>query len=271
MRRINIEGVDLEVACHPGDPHREPLVFLHEGLGSVAMWPQRGRDWPRELCERTGRAGWLYSRRGYGGSDPVPDFRGRSRIEGFWHVGRHEVDYMHREARDVLPRLLAALDIRRPVLIGHSDGGTIALLHAIQHPVAACVVMAPHVFVEEMTIQAIDTARQQYLDHQSPGSLRERLSRYHHDVDNAFWQWNDIWLSESFRSFDIRQECAAIQAPVLAIQGIDDPYGSLRQVEDIRQHLPAAELLVLDQCGHSPHRDQPDRLTDAVAEFLAGV
>lgn len=268
MRYINIEGVDLEVAHHAGDPHREPLVFLHEGLGSVAMWPQRGRDWPRELCERTGRAGWLYSRRGYGRSDPIPDVRGPSRLDGFWHAGRHDVDYMHREARHVLPRLLNVLDIQRPVLIGHSDGGTIALLHATHHPVAACVVMAPHVFVEDMTIGAIELARQQYLDHRQRGLLRERLSRYHRDVDNAFWQWNDIWLSEPFRAFDIRQECASIQAPVLAIQGTDDPYGSLRQIEDIRRQLPGTELLVLDQCGHSPHRDQPDRLTDAIAGFL---
>ncbi|MFP5467048.1 MAG: alpha/beta fold hydrolase [Gammaproteobacteria bacterium] len=268
MKRIHIEGVDLEVAHHPGDPDRAPLVFLHEGLGSVAMWPQRGRNWPRELCARTGRAGWLYSRRGYGQSDPVPDVRGHPRQEGFWHVGRHEVDYMQREAHDVLPRLLQALNISCPVLIGHSDGGTIALLHAARHQVQACIVMAPHVMVEDMSIAAIEQARQQYLDTRHPGHLRERLMRFHRDVDNAFWQWNDIWLSDGFRSFDIRPDCAHIQAPVLAIQGTDDAYGSLRQLHDIQAQLPSAELATFEQCGHSPHRDQPDRLTDTVASFL---
>lgn len=268
MKRINIEGVNLEVAHHPGDPHQAPLVFLHEGLGSVAMWPQRGRDWPRELCARTGRAGWLYSRRGYGQSDPVPDVRGPSRQDGFWHVGRHEAHYMHHEAHDVLPRLLQALDIRHPVLVGHSDGGTVALLHAARHPVQACIVMAPHVLVEAMTIEAIAQARRQFLDTRHPGNLRERLMRFHRDVDNAFWQWNDIWLSEEFQSFDIRPECAAIQAPVLAIQGTEDAYGSLRQIHDIQAQLPAAELAIIEHCGHSPHRDQPDRLTDTVAGFL---
>lgn len=268
MNRIAIEGTHLEVAHIPGSPDLAPLVFLHEGLGSVAMWPQRGRHWPRELCAHTGRSGWLYSRRGYGQSDPVPDVRGPSRTEGFWHTGRHESDYMHREAQDVLPRLLSALGIRAPILIGHSDGATIALLHAATHPVSACVAMAPHVFVEDMTIHAIRQARDQYLDTTGPGALRQRLARYHRDVDNAFWQWNDVWLSERFQAFDIRAACALIQAPVLAIQGMDDPYGSLQQVHDIRSSAPQTHLVMLENCGHSPHRDQPDQLLTQVAQHL---
>lgn len=263
-----IDGTRLEVRHIPGATHLAPLVFLHEGLGSVAMWTQRGRDWPQQLCAATGRAGWLYSRRGYGQSDPVPDVRGAPRTDGFWHVGRHEPDYMHREAFDVLPRLLALLEVRSPVLVGHSDGATIALLHASRHPVTATVAMAPHVMVEEVSIRAIEQARDAYL---SPGAadLRTRLARYHRDVDNAFWQWNDIWLDPAFRSFDIRGDCGRIPGPVLAIQGVDDEYGTLRQIEDIQRELPSAQTLVLPQCGHSPHRDQPDALTAAVTRFLA--
>jgi len=268
MERIDIEGIGLEVAHIPapaGAPGKAPLVFLHEGLGSVAMWPQRGRDWPRELCERTGRGGWVYSRRGYGQSDPVAEVRAAPRMAGFWHVGRHEPDYMHREARDVLPRLLRHLGVRRPVLVGHSDGATIALLHAARHEVAACVVMAPHVIVEDITIAAIEQAREQYLNAQ----LRERLARYHRDVDNAFWQWNDIWLNPAFRSFDIRQACPKITAPLLVIQGENDEYGTLQQVTDILESVPQARSLVLPDCGHSPHRDCPDTVIQALDKFLA--
>ncbi len=267
MDRIDIEGIGLEVAHIPGATDKAPLVFLHEGLGSVAMWAQRGRHWPRELCERTGRSGWVYSRRGYGQSDAVADVRGEPRTAGFWHVGRHEPDYMHREAWDVLPRLLRKLDAQRPVLVGHSDGATIALLHAARHEVAACVVMAPHVMVEDITIAAIEQARDQYLN----GQLRERLARYHRDVDNAFWQWNDIWLDPAFRHYDIREDCASIRAPLLAIQGTDDPYGTLQQLHDIQARMPHAQLAILPGCGHSPHRDQTDALLDVVVRQLADV
>ena len=159
MNSTTIDGIQLETVHLPGPPDRAPLVFLHEGLGSVSMWQQRGQDWPRELCAATGRAGWVYSRRGYGQSDPVADVRGPSRWQGSWHVGRHEPDYMHLEAFNVLPTLLAAWGVERPVLVGHSDGASIALLHASRHPVSACVVLAPHVFVEEVALNAIAQAR----------------------------------------------------------------------------------------------------------------
>lgn len=270
---VKIEGVTLEVAHIPGPTDRAPLVFLHEGLGCVDLWPQRGRHWPQTLCEATGRAGWLYSRRGYGRSDPIPDVRGPSRQAGFWRSGRHQPDYMHEEAWTVLPALLTALGVRRPVLVGHSDGATIALLHASRHDTAGCVVMAPHVMVEPVSLQAIAQARDQYLLPGSDGrpGLRDRLARYHHDVDNAFWQWNDVWLSEGFRPFDIRAECARISTPLLAIQGEDDEYGTLAQIEDIRRAAPHTRLAVLPQCGHSPHRDQPDLLQQHVTDFLASL
>ncbi len=227
-------------------------MFLHEGLGSVSMW----REWPATVCAAAGRDGFVYSRRGYGQSDPVPDVRG---------CGRLGPDYMHREALEVLPELLAVLGVEAPVLLGHSDGGTIALLYAANFPVTACIVMAPHVIVEDLSVQSIAQARTEY----QTGALRERLGRHHADVDGAFWQWNDIWLSPAFRAFDIRGECRRIEAPVLAIQGEDDPYGTLRQIEGITPTLGPFSRQVLPQCGHSPHRDQPDSTRKRIVEFLA--
>lgn len=270
MNRIEIEGVGLELAHIPGPPERPALVFLHEGLGSVTMWRQRGRDWPAELCAASGRAGWIYSRRGYGQSDPIPDVRGAPGQHGFWTRGRHGPDYMHREAWNVLPLLLRGLGLSQPpVLIGHSDGASIALLHASRHPVAACVVMAPHVVVEDVALRAIAEARRLYEgDPTGESGLRQRLARYHADVDNAFWQWNDVWLSPDFAAFDIRPECRQIQAPLLLIQGMGDEYGTLAQLRAIEAAAPQARSVEIDGCGHSPHRDQPDAALAAVLSFL---
>ncbi len=264
MELININGTNLEVRrieAAGAAADRAPLVFLHEGLGSVAMW----RDWPDQLCAATGRAGVVISRRGYGRSDAIPDVLGAPALRDGRPSGRLQPDYMHREAWEVLPPLLAHLNIGQPVLVGHSDGGTIALLHASRHPVAACVVMAPHVIVEDLSIAAITQARDAF----QRGSLRERLARFHADVDGAFWQWNDIWLSEDFRAFDIRAECRHITAPLLAIQGVDDPYGTMAQIDQIAAHAPHTRLLKLPDCGHSPHKDQPLAVNTAIGEFLA--
>ena len=242
-------------------PARAPLVFLHEGLGSVAMW----RDWPQRLCTQTARAGWVYSRRGYGQSESIQNVRGPSTdIDGVRN-GRLRPDYMHHEAWSVLPDLLAHWEVECPVLIGHSDGATIALLHASRNPVSACVVMAPHIMVEALSIRSITQAREAYVH----GDLRQRLARYHRDVDGAFWQWNDVWLDPAFPGFDIRAECRDITAPVLALQGVEDPYGTLEQINGIV--LPAKQIRrkVLAACGHSPHRDQTDQTTELIAQFLA--
>jgi pimeloyl-ACP methyl ester carboxylesterase len=269
MNRIDIAGIGLEVAHIEGPADRAPLVFLHEGLGSVAMWQQRGQHWPADLCAATGRAGWLYSRRGYGQSDPVIDVRGEPRWQGAWHVGRHEPDYMHHEAWRVLPTLLDLLGISQPVLIGHSDGATIALLHASRYSGSACVAMAPHVFVEDVALRAIAQAKTLY--ESDPGALRERLARYHADVDNAFWQWNDVWLSPAFREFDARAECRTIAEPLLLVQGLSDEYGTLAQLDEIARAAPHARRVELPDCGHSPHRDQPAALTAAVSAFLSSI
>ena len=248
-----VDDTQLEVKQIAGSNALAPLVFLHEGLGSVSLWTQRGLDWPDAVCKATGRAGIVYSRRGYGRSAPVPP--GRNYLKP---------DYMHVEAWKVLPALLADLNIDKPVLLGHSDGATIALLHASRFPVEACVVMAPHVIVEDISVAAITQAREAFLT----GGLRERLARFHADVDGAFWQWNDIWLSPAFRYFDIRPDCRSISAPLLAVQGLNDEYGSLVQLREIQAMVPGATTLELPDCGHSPHRDQPDLVTAAIVRFL---
>lgn len=272
MNRVAIGGVRLEVAHVPAhhapsaaQAAPAPLVFLHEGLGSVGLW----RDWPAALCRQAGREGWLYSRRGYGRSDPVPDPRGEPAVtaDGL-RTGRLPPEHLQQEAWEVLPELLQRLEVTRPpVLVGHSDGASIALLYASRFPVAACVALAPHIFVEQISVDAIAQARVAY----EGGDLRRRLARHHDHVDCAFWLWNDAWLSEAFRGFDIRAECRRIAAPVLAIQGRDDPYGTLAQIQDI--DLPPAQIrrVALEHCGHGPHRDHPEECLGLVAEFLAGV
>jgi pimeloyl-ACP methyl ester carboxylesterase len=270
MTQIELEGVHIEVTHIAGPDAKSPLVFLHEGLGSISTWTQRGRNWPAELCAATGRAGWLYSRRGYGQSDPVPDVRGPhhppDRTSPLWSTGRHAPDYMHREAVGVLPALFKTLGITAPLLVGHSDGATIALIHASLHHVSACVAIAPHAFIEDMTIRSIERARDSFLA--DSAGLRAKLARHHLDADNAFWQWNDIWLSADFRDFDILPECRSLTAPLLLMQGLDDEYGSLRQLQDIAQAAPHAQMLTLPGCGHSPHRDAPDAATEAIRAFV---
>ncbi|MFN3571364.1 MAG: alpha/beta fold hydrolase [Polaromonas sp.] len=255
MDFVDIQGVRLELQPIAGPAGRAPLVFLHEGLGSVSLWTQRGNNWPQAVCQATGRAGIVYSRRGYGQSDAVPDVRGS---------GRLAPNYMHREAWEVLPALLQALDIHNPVLLGHSDGASIALLHASRHPVSAAIVMAPHLMVEDIAVRAIAEATTAF----ESGGLRDRLARHHADVDCAFWQWNDAWLSRAFRSFDIRPDCARIRAPLLAIQGLGDDYGTMAQLDALALAAPHTVQLRLADCGHSPQRDQPERTLEAVAAFL---
>ena len=263
LSKISIQGVNLEFQTLHTQAQQSPgptLVFLHEGLGSIAMW----RDWPTRLCQQLGCAGLVYSRQGYGQSDAVADVSGPAGQTGGRRHGRLSPDYMHHEALEVLPALLTALGMERPVLLGHSDGGTIALIHASHHPVAGCIVMAPHVMVETISLQAITAARDAYEN----GPLRQRLSPFHADVDCAFWQWNDVWLSDGFRAFDIRPELQGITAPLLAIQGENDPYGTMAQIDDIALAVPHAQRLKLPDCGHSPHRDQPEAVAQAVQKFV---
>lgn len=227
------------------------MVFLHEGLGSLSMW----RDFPARLAEALGMRGLVYSRPGYGQSTPRgPDER--------W-----DVDFMHIQAREVLPMVLDAAGAGPgPAwLYGHSDGGSIALLYASMFPerAAGLVVAAPHVFVEDLSIESIERTRAAYLE----TDLRAKLGRHHEDPDSAFWGWNDIWLHPPFRHWNIERELEAIRCPVLAVQGIDDEYGTLEQVHRIARGVPGAEVLELERCGHSPHRDRPDAVIEAAVRF----
>ena len=253
MPCLNIHDQQLEARHIEGSAALAPIVFLHEGLGSVSLWTQRGLDWPLAVCQATGRAGVVYSRRGYGNSEPAPP--GRNILPP---------DYMHRQAWDALPALLAHLNIQNPVLLGHSDGATIALLYASQFPAAACIAMAPHVLVESVAVKAIGRAKAAF----ESGELKTRLARHHADVDGAFWQWNDVWLSEGFASFDIRPECRRITAPLLLVQGLNDEYGTMLQLDEIAKAAPHAQQIRLANCGHSPHRDQPQLCVEGITDFL---
>jgi pimeloyl-ACP methyl ester carboxylesterase len=171
---------------------------------------------------------------------------------------------MHAQAHEVLPALFAQLNVKTPWLFGHSDGGSIALLHAARFDVAGIVVVAPHLFVEDVSIASIEQAREAY----ATTDLRARLARYHADPDSAFRGWNDVWLSPAFRHWNIEDELAGIRCPVLAVQGEDDEYGTLAQIRGIAAKLPKTRLLVIPKCGHSPHRDQPALLAQEAARFI---
>ena len=225
------------------------MVFLHEGLGSLAMW----RDYPQQLCDALCVRGLVYSRAGYGQSTPRD-------ADEHWAP-----DFMHVQAHDVLLTLLKTLDVHEaPWLFGHSDGGSIALLFATRHATAGVIVLAPHIMVEDISVKSIAIVKETYEN----TDLRQRLTRYHADVDSAFWGWNRIWLAPEFRNWSIEHELSSITCPVLAIQGIDDEYGTLTQIRDIQRYVPHTQLLELENCGHSPHRDQAQTLTQACVTFF---
>lgn len=243
------------IAREQPDRRDRPLVvFLHEGLGSLSMW----KDFPRALCDAANVRGLVFSRPGYGRSTPrVADER--------W-----DVDYLHRQAHELLPAFFAKLGLDTaatpPWLLGHSDGGSIALLYASRFPrsVAGLILLAPHLFVEPISVSSIEAVRDAYRE----TDLRERLAKYHDDVDATFWGWNHIWLDPAFRAWNIEGELERIECPVLAVQGHDDEHGTLAQVHEIRRRLPWTRLVELEECRHSPHRDQPERLLSAVAQFI---
>jgi pimeloyl-ACP methyl ester carboxylesterase len=225
------------------------IVFLHEGLGSVSLW----KDFPRQVAEQTGCGALVYSRYGHGDSDRLEEKR--------------PVEFMHREAKIVLPSLLQKLAIEKPILLGHSDGGSIALIYASVHPgsVRALILEAPHVFVEDLTVRSIAEIGRQY----RVTDLPAKLGRHHRHVDATFWGWNDIWLDPQFRSWNIEACLESITCPLLLIQGYDDEYGTMRQIETIRSKLAWAETLLLPKCGHSPHRDQPEAVLERITRFVA--
>lgn len=247
---IEAGGHRLEYVLHPAHQVERPtLVFLHEGLGSVSLW----RDFPARIGHATGCRTLVYSRHGYGQSDVL--------------AAPRRPDYMEVEALAVLPEVLAKLGIERPLLVGHSDGGSIALIHGGHFPCAGLVVLAPHLFVEPMSIDGIrDTVRIF-----ETTDLAARLARHHRDAARTFRGWSDIWLSPEFRHWNIEPHLAGIACPVLAIQGLDDEYASLvhlRRIGELVGGRAAVHLLELADCRHSPHRDQPDAVAAAIATFL---
>ena len=244
------DGKRLEAAAFGPPPGTAPtLVLLHEGLGSVALW----RDFPERLAEATGFGVFVYSRAGYGRSDPVDLPR--------------PLDYMTREARFSLPAVLGAIGFRQGVLVGHSDGASIAAIYAGEHAderVKGLVLMAPHLFTEEPGLASIAEAKRAY----ETGDLRARLAKYHAHVDSAFLGWNGAWLDPGFRAWTIEDFVDRWRAPALVIQGADDQYGTLAQVQAIEARSPApVKTLILDGCRHSPHLEQPQAMLDATAKF----
>jgi pimeloyl-ACP methyl ester carboxylesterase len=247
-----IDGRRIEYAAIPGDAGSTPtLVFLHEGLGSVALW----RDFPRKVARRLNTPALVYSRFGYGASDGLT----RTRTPRF----------MHDEALAVLPSLLDRLAIENPVLIGHSDGASIALIHAAAgRPLRGVVCLAPHVFVEPVCVESIAKVRKSYFE----TDLKQRLAKYHDNVDDAFLGWADAWLDPEFRGWSIEDVLGRIDRPLLLIQGRDDEYGTLAQLDRIEARVQGpTRRLVLSDCGHAPHRDQEAAVLDAVVAFVEGL
>jgi pimeloyl-ACP methyl ester carboxylesterase len=246
--RLTVAGKKIEVAWWGRRSAAVPIVLLHEGLGSVSTW----RTFPEALAERTGRRVMAYSRFGHGKSD-LPS-------------APHGLQFMHDEAR-LLPAVLDGAGIDRAHLVGHSDGASIALVFAAEHPgrAASLVLEAPHVFVEDLSVASIEQRTADYRQ----TNLRERLARHHRHVDAAFHGWSDVWLDPEFRQWNLEAFLPSISCPLLLIQGEQDDYGTLRQLDAIALQVRGpVERLVLPECGHSPHRDQRDLVLSAMTAFL---
>jgi pimeloyl-ACP methyl ester carboxylesterase len=248
---VTVDGKRLETLRYPPSGRETTIVMLHEGLGSVSMW----KDFPERIAEATGSGVLVYSRYRHGGSERLAEKRG--------------VDFMQHEAEVVLPELLERCEIRAPILLGHSDGGSICILYAATaaRKPKALVLEAPHVFVEDLSVSSIAKMRATY----QTTDLPKKLARHHDHVDETFWGWNDIWLDPQFRSWNIEEYLDDIACPFFVIQGEDDEYGTLAQVEAIKSRVPGTEALVLQKCGHSPHRDQPEMTLAAITKFVQRV
>jgi pimeloyl-ACP methyl ester carboxylesterase len=251
---IDIDGMALEYRLFNSSfAHSPMIVLLHEGLGSIKTWG----EFPRRVFEQTGASVFVYSRAGYGASPP------------FGHG--LPIDYIKRHALDVLPKVLEAIGFRRGILLGHSDGASMATTYAggVDDPrIIGLVLLAPHFFVESETLAEIRNAREAY----KARDLRQRLSRYHSYVDTAFWGWNDVWLEPAFASFNLREELAKILVPTLVIRGNDDRYGTNRQVSMAKDICRCKlETLIIPGCGHVPHREKPEQTLNAISKFYESV
>jgi pimeloyl-ACP methyl ester carboxylesterase len=253
IERIEIGGCELEFYRLPASRRDLPvLVFLHEGLGSAGLW----RDFPAAIAGRTGCAALVYSRYGNGFSTPL--------------AGTRAPEYMHDEALDALPALLRKLGVEDAVLFGHSDGGSIALIYAAEHPacVRGIVLEAPHVFVEDISVRSIAAIKTQF----ESSDLRVRMAKHHADADRTFYGWNDIWLAPAFRDWNIESYAARVSAPVLAIQGVDDEYGTPAQLDAIAARARApVDRLLLARCKHAPHRDRAALVEAVASDWIESV
>lgn len=251
LSKIRVQERNLEVLRIPGGAHLPELVFLHEGLGSASHW----KDFPALVAASTGCPVTVYSRYGSGDSDALTEAR--------------SVGYMHDEALATLPELLSTLRIENSILIGHSDGASIAIIYAGAHDrLRGAILLAPHVFVEDLSVRSIAEAKVAF----ESTDLPERLGRYHREPARTFWGWNDIWLHPDFRSWNIEEYLPRITCPILVIQGIDDQYGTMAQVEAIRrQSGGSVEVMKLENCRHSPQRDQAKATLEAITIFVERV
>jgi pimeloyl-ACP methyl ester carboxylesterase len=245
-RLLIVAGRRVEAVELPGDPDKSVLVLLHEGLGSVGLW----REFPEALHAATDRRVIAFSRFGHGRSEPPP----LPRTPAFFHA----------EALDVLPEVLVQLDVREPVLVGHSDGASIALVHAGRHPVAGIALLAPHVVVEDITVAAIREARESF----DGGGLRERMARHHDDPAAAFNGWCDVWLDPAFRDWSLEADAERVACPVLLIQGADDPYGTLDQLDRIEARVRGQVERLVVPGGHSPHLEAADEVLAALVRWV---
>jgi pimeloyl-ACP methyl ester carboxylesterase len=251
---LSIDGSDLEYRMLGPSPDQSPtLVLLHEGLGSAALWG----DFPEQLQAATGLGVFVYSRAGYGASSPVKLPR--------------PLDYMQREALEVLPKLLEAIGFQRGLLVGHSDGASIAAVYAggvEDHRLSGLVLMAPHFIVEDVSVKSIAEIKTAY----ETTNLREKLARWHKDVDNAFYGWNGAWLDPKFRAWDTSDYLAYVRVPIAIIQGADDQYGTMRQIQIAQEECYCpVEVTMITGTGHSPHRRAPGATLNAISELANAV
>jgi pimeloyl-ACP methyl ester carboxylesterase len=251
MPFLNAGGHRLEYVWHgPSADHAPTLVFLHEGLGSITQW----RDFPRQLAATTGCGALVYNRLGHGGSDPLENSRA--------------VSFMHDEALIVLPDVLRVCQVVNPILVGHSDGASMALIYTGTRtgPVTGLVLEAPHVFVEDLSVRSIRASKEQY----ETTNLPEKLARHHGaNTERMFRAWNDVWLAPEFRNWNIEEYLKNITVPILIVQGLDDQYGTVKQLDTIASQVKGrVETVLLPDCAHSPHRDQPDRTLEEATRFI---
>ncbi|MFT4959202.1 MAG: pimeloyl-ACP methyl ester carboxylesterase [Paracoccaceae bacterium] len=245
-----VDGATLEYACYGPAPDQAPtIVMLHEGLGCLALW----RDFPERVAAATGMGVFVYSRQGYGQSDPVELPR--------------SIDFMTHEATNVLPQILNQMGFQRGILFGHSDGATISAIYAgslQDHRVRGLILMAPHFFTEPGGLAEIAKSTDAF----ETGGLREKMQKYHRDADGAFYGWNRVWLDPQFKAWNVAEAIDFLRIPTLAIQGRDDQYGTLAQIQEIddRSYSPV-DIEILDDCQHAPHLEQPEKTLAAITDF----